>query len=379
MLADKQLTISIVLLFISVSFGHVTNNSSADKKSNWRQKMVDMDKLHVVRLEKKILELLRIEDMPKLNKSQIAARWKRKVEEASVVERTLADESEKTLRKYELEVLGKKRGQVKNTDSRVCSREFTYEVKLFPENGSQTLLEKAYIDVPKNCSLEIVQFREISPDSSKSSSFNSRRLEELASDGRKTFHWKTFDISSFLYPFWKVDGKNFGLKATLICAKLCDRERQNDRDQIEATLKLSLRETKSLGRVSSCSSIFCPFYCLLFSILTFSFIYHAVCMASGNSDHTKRQVSNKGMTVHRRRQKSSSGAPNCDDMWDQDFFREVPQGLYNDFVGGGCCQRHFEIDFARIGWDNWVISPPSIRSSYCLGRCQSYGFNVDRN
>lgn len=35
-----------------------------------------------------------------------------------------------------------------------------------------------------------------------------------------------------------------------------------------------------------------------------------------------------------------------------------------------CCKENFYIDFAEIGWDDWIIAPTGYMANYCRGSCE---------
>ena len=83
-------------------------------------------------------------------------------------------------------------------------------------------------------------------------------------------------------------------------------------------------------------------------------------------DYKKKQRRRRRKNRRRNRQRSGGGYRKFDDsVWDD---RRI-----NEATGRGaqelCQKRQLAVDFADIGWNEWIINPKSFQAHYCAGTC----------
>uniref|UniRef100_A0ACB8F8S5 Uncharacterized protein n=2 Tax=Sphaerodactylus townsendi TaxID=933632 RepID=A0ACB8F8S5_9SAUR len=71
----------------------------------------------------------------------------------------------------------------------------------------------------------------------------------------------------------------------------------------------------------------------------------------------------------RKQQESTGMLPKSQVLnFDEETMREAEQKQWSE--PEVCSRRHMKVDFADIGWNEWVISPKSFDAYYCAGGCE---------
>lgn len=81
------------------------------------------------------------------------------------------------------------------------------------------------------------------------------------------------------------------------------------------------------------------------------------------SKHGKRR---KNRRKHGKGQKNE---PFRDDQWEEERDPDDPPGAKVSRGRGVCDMKTLVIDFADIGWNEWIISPMSFEANVCVGSC----------
>lgn len=96
---------------------------------------------------------------------------------------------------------------------------------------------------------------------------------------------------------------------------------------------------------------------------------------AGSQNHSNRrhQHQNQQHSSHRRvvTGTGNNNVIDCEEQWDASFFRTFNDSEYDALMP--CCRRKVKINFADLGWDQWVLSPRSFDAYYCIGRCSTFG------
>ncbi|XP_029377359.1 growth/differentiation factor 10 [Echeneis naucrates] len=70
-----------------------------------------------------------------------------------------------------------------------------------------------------------------------------------------------------------------------------------------------------------------------------------------------------------RRQKGSSNNPSPVLSFDEQTMRNARRRQWSITQHRGCSRRNLRVDFADIGWSEWVIAPKAFEAYYCAGPC----------
>jgi len=70
---------------------------------------------------------------------------------------------------------------------------------------------------------------------------------------------------------------------------------------------------------------------------------------------------------HRKARHQSKLLP-LPEEWEAEFTR-MQADRENEEHGDGCSKHELLVDFADIGWNDWIISPSSFQANYCKGSC----------
>lgn len=76
-----------------------------------------------------------------------------------------------------------------------------------------------------------------------------------------------------------------------------------------------------------------------------------------------------------KRQKASANFQSPVLSFDEQTMRKARRRQWEDDQHRGCTRRNLRVDFADIGWSEWVIAPKAFDAYYCAGTC---GFPIPR-
>lgn len=85
------------------------------------------------------------------------------------------------------------------------------------------------------------------------------------------------------------------------------------------------------------------------------------------NDGQKHERSNEGKGEKKHKGSTDSQAPVL--SFDEQTMRKARRRQWNDNQHKGCARRNLRVDFADIGWSEWVIAPKAFDAYYCAGTC----------
>lgn len=85
------------------------------------------------------------------------------------------------------------------------------------------------------------------------------------------------------------------------------------------------------------------------------------------SDGQKHERKNGGKSGKKHKGSSNSQSPVLN--FDEQTMRKARRRLWADNQQRGCSRRNLRVDFADIGWSEWVIAPKAFEAYYCTGTC----------
>ncbi|XP_054456597.1 growth/differentiation factor 10 [Anoplopoma fimbria] len=86
-----------------------------------------------------------------------------------------------------------------------------------------------------------------------------------------------------------------------------------------------------------------------------------------NSDTRKHERRNEGKDG--KRHKGSANSQSDVLSFDEQTMRKARRRQWGDSQHRGCSRRNLRVDFADIGWSEWVIAPKAFDAYYCAGTC----------
>lgn len=102
---------------------------------------------------------------------------------------------------------------------------------------------------------------------------------------------------------------------------------------------------------------------------------------SANSLKAKRSIpenSENGKSsfpAWNRNQKENSQLPikKCEEMWTSGALESLDSQPFVSSSFAPCCQRQITVNLTELGWENWIKSPATFTTNYCIGRCTNFG------
>ncbi len=85
------------------------------------------------------------------------------------------------------------------------------------------------------------------------------------------------------------------------------------------------------------------------------------------SDGRKHEQRNEGKEGKRHKGSANSQSPVL--SFDEQTMRKARRRQWGDTQHRGCSRRNLRVDFADIGWSEWVIAPKAFDAYYCAGMC----------
>lgn len=85
------------------------------------------------------------------------------------------------------------------------------------------------------------------------------------------------------------------------------------------------------------------------------------------SDGRKHERRNEGKDGKKHKGSASSQSPVL--SFDEQTMRKARRRQWGDTQHRGCSRRNLRVDFADIGWSEWVIAPKAFDAYYCAGTC----------
>uniref|UniRef100_A0A3P8VFE5 Growth/differentiation factor 10 n=1 Tax=Cynoglossus semilaevis TaxID=244447 RepID=A0A3P8VFE5_CYNSE len=86
------------------------------------------------------------------------------------------------------------------------------------------------------------------------------------------------------------------------------------------------------------------------------------------SDGRKHERRNEGKDVKKPRGHSNAQSPVL--SFDEQTMRNARRKQWSTGQNRGCSRRNLRVDFADIGWSEWVIAPKAFEAYYCAGTCE---------
>lgn len=86
-----------------------------------------------------------------------------------------------------------------------------------------------------------------------------------------------------------------------------------------------------------------------------------------NSEGEKLEKKNEGKDGKRHRGSVISQSPVL--SFDEQTMRKARRRQWGDNQHRGCSRRNLRVDFADIGWSEWVMEPKAFDAYYCAGTC----------
>ena len=84
-------------------------------------------------------------------------------------------------------------------------------------------------------------------------------------------------------------------------------------------------------------------------------------------DGRKHERRNEGKDVKKHRGRSNAQSPVL--SFDEQTMRNAKRRQWGNGQHRGCSRRNLRVDFADIGWSEWVIAPKAFEAYYCAGTC----------
>ncbi|KAM9344765.1 growth/differentiation factor 10 [Symphorus nematophorus] len=85
------------------------------------------------------------------------------------------------------------------------------------------------------------------------------------------------------------------------------------------------------------------------------------------SDGRKHERRNEGKDGKKHKESANSQSPVL--SFDEQTMRKARRRQWADNPHRGCSRRNLRVDFADIGWSEWVIAPKAFDAYYCAGTC----------
>ncbi|XP_022618913.1 growth/differentiation factor 10-like [Seriola dumerili] len=85
------------------------------------------------------------------------------------------------------------------------------------------------------------------------------------------------------------------------------------------------------------------------------------------SDGRKHERRNEGKDGKRHKGSSNTQSPVL--SFDEQTMRNARRRQWGNSQHRGCSRRNLRVDFADIGWSEWVIAPKAFEAYYCAGTC----------
>lgn len=89
--------------------------------------------------------------------------------------------------------------------------------------------------------------------------------------------------------------------------------------------------------------------------------------AIANSDRRKNERRNEGKEG--KKHKGSANAQSPVLSFDEQTMQKARRRQWGTSQNRGCSRRNLRVDFADIGWSEWVIAPTAFEAYYCAGTC----------
>lgn len=86
-----------------------------------------------------------------------------------------------------------------------------------------------------------------------------------------------------------------------------------------------------------------------------------------SSSGQKHERRNEGKDVKKPRGRSDAQSPVL--SFDEQTMRNARRRQWGNNQHRGCSRRNLRVDFADIGWSEWVIAPKAFEAYYCAGTC----------
>lgn len=88
---------------------------------------------------------------------------------------------------------------------------------------------------------------------------------------------------------------------------------------------------------------------------------------STSGDGRKHERRNEGKDGKKHKGSANSQSPVLN--FDEQTMRKARRRQWGDTQHRGCSRRNLRVDFADIGWSEWVIAPKAFDAYYCAGTC----------
>ncbi|XP_068424332.1 growth/differentiation factor 10 [Clinocottus analis] len=85
------------------------------------------------------------------------------------------------------------------------------------------------------------------------------------------------------------------------------------------------------------------------------------------TERRKHEWRNEGKDGKRHKGSANSQSPVLN--FDEQTMRKARRRQWGDAQHRGCSRRNLRVDFADIGWSEWVIAPKAFEAYYCAGTC----------
>ncbi|KAA8583829.1 growth/differentiation factor 10 [Etheostoma spectabile] len=85
------------------------------------------------------------------------------------------------------------------------------------------------------------------------------------------------------------------------------------------------------------------------------------------SDGRKHERRNEGKDGKKHKENTNSQSPVL--SFDEQTMRKARRRQWSETQHRGCSRRNLRVDFADIGWSEWVIAPMAFDAYYCAGTC----------
>lgn len=85
------------------------------------------------------------------------------------------------------------------------------------------------------------------------------------------------------------------------------------------------------------------------------------------SDGRRHERRNEGKDGKKHKGSANSQSPVL--SFDEQTMRKARRRQWSDTQHRGCSRRNLRVDFADIGWSEWVMAPKAFEAYYCAGTC----------